>query len=63
MNYIKLVRQVGYRGIDELRTQVYKLHKDNMNLKKRGNEFSLSSDQVQELLHRIENLEKVAQEE
>jgi len=47
--------------IDELRTQLYSLHNENVKLKKRVNEFSLSSDQVQELLQRIEKLEKMAE--
>ncbi len=46
--------------IGELRNQVYMLHNENVKLKKRVNEFSLSSDQVKELLRRIEKLEKRA---
>ena len=49
--------------IGELRNQVYKLHKENVKLKKRVDEFSLGSDQVEELLRRIEKLEKQAQEQ
>ncbi len=49
--------------IDELRNQVYRLHKDNVKLKKLVNEFSLSSDQVKELLSRIEKLEQKAKQD
>ena len=43
--------------INELRNQLHRLDKENVNLKKRVNEFSLGSDQVKELLSRIEKLE------
>jgi len=73
-NYLNLNPQVNLRAvsglskdleekteeIDELRNQVYRLDKENVKLKKRVNEFSLGSDQVKELLRRIEKLEKQA---
>jgi len=73
-NYMNLNPQVNMKAVSglskdleekteeigELRNQVYKLHKENVKLKKRVNEFFLGSDQVKELLRRIEKLEKQA---
>ena len=74
-NYLNLNPQVNLRvvsglskdleekteEIGELRNQLDRLDKENVKLKNRVNEFSLGSDQVEELLRRIEKLEKRAQ--
>ena len=74
-NYLNLNPQVNLRAvsglskdleekteeIDELRNQLHRLDKEIVKLKNRVNEFSLGSDQVKELLSRIEKLEKRAQ--
>lgn len=48
--------------IKRLQQEVGELRKENLDLKRRLNSFTLSSDQVAELLRRIEKLEKKAQQ-
>jgi len=47
----------------QLEQKIEELEKKNLELKQRLNGFTLSSDQVQELLRRIEKLEKLAQKQ
>ena len=48
------------KTIEEMRKEIEELRQENLKLKKRLNEYVLSDSQVQELLKRIEKLEKQA---
>ena len=56
-------KTVNEQTIKELQHKMAKLEKKNEELKQRLNEYSLSNEQVQELLRRIEKLEKQAQKQ
>jgi integrase len=58
--YKKNVDRVSIHAVEdlELRTEINQLKEENVDLKQRLNSFTLSNDQVQALLLRIEKLEK-----
>ena len=51
------------KTIEEMRKEIEELRQENLKLKKRLNEYVLSDSQVQELLRRIERLEKQTQKQ
>ena len=48
------------KTIKNLEEKIVKLERENLVLKQRLNGFTLNNEQVRELLHRIEKLEKMA---
>lgn len=66
MPYLKIEGATPYEkesNFKQLHQKIEELEKKNLELKQRLNGFTLSNDQVQELLHRIETLEKKAQKQ
>ena len=57
------LRREYERETKTLRDRIYELERKNLELTQKLNGFTLSSDQVQELLRRIEKLEKQAQKQ
>jgi len=61
-NYLNLSPSVSSKAMITLSKEIDQLKEENIDLKQRLNGFSLGSDQVKELLSRIEKLEKNAKQ-
>ncbi len=62
-NYLNLNPSVSPKAMTTLTKEIDQLKEENVELKKRLNNFKLNGDQVQALLQRIEKLEKLAQKQ
>jgi site-specific recombinase XerD len=62
-NYLNLNLKVNLKAMTTLSKEIDQLKDENSELKQRLNAFTLNNEQVQELLRRIEKLEKKAKQE